>query len=393
MSNNASITESLEVIDNIKINLAGIVAQESTRKGMLANNRDLLKDNLTVLTKVTSQLRNLEIQTISETAALKSRIEESNIWRNELINYSSPMVKNIKEKRDNNMNENKRRDITPCNKEKERKNKDIKRPKSAESKKLKTRNRTKDRIDKAKNAEFQTGFIIKKPVDETPSQVLDNIWVEIKSKNSKPKLNNNTLKTGDIYLKPNDEATREAIAQIKNHQLTEEHTLKPKILIFNIDKNLNKAEIIKAILEQNDLPLNVQKEDINLLTSRTPREAADSRKVSWLAEVSPRIYKTVVNKILYIGLSRCRTSPYDQVSRCFRCQKYGHVAKHCIANEQTCMNCTSNETGHDFITCNKSPKCANCGKGSPSNHFDCPARTNAQVRRCLRTDYGKCNNA
>ena len=62
----------------------------------------------------------------------------------------------------------------------------------------------------------------------------------------------------------------------------------------------------------------------------------------------------------YDGL-KFKTLPYILlVTRCFRCQGYGHVARHCYKPNDVCPACAGS---HKFNACptKDQKKCANCG--------------------------------
>ncbi|KAL1442147.1 hypothetical protein MTO96_030925 [Rhipicephalus appendiculatus] len=80
-----------------------------------------------------------------------------------------------------------------------------------------------------------------------------------------------------------------------------------------------------------------------------------------------------------LGFTRHELEDYVETPpRCFKCQRFGHVAKHC-RGEQRCKHCGG---PHDFKTCTSKEKlvCANCGGDHPASYGRCPARTAAQRR-------------
>ncbi|KAH6943906.1 hypothetical protein HPB50_000460 [Hyalomma asiaticum] len=65
--------------------------------------------------------------------------------------------------------------------------------------------------------------------------------------------------------------------------------------------------------------------------------------------------------------------------RCFKCQRFGHVAKHCTA-EQRCKRCGG---PRNFKTCDRTEGfvCANCGGSHPASYSRCPIRSAALERK------------
>lgn len=65
--------------------------------------------------------------------------------------------------------------------------------------------------------------------------------------------------------------------------------------------------------------------------------------------------------------------------RCYSCQRYGHIAAHCVAKEVKCSICSG---AHDWKSCEPgtSPKCANCSEAHPATTPSCPKRLEAVKR-------------
>lgn len=81
-----------------------------------------------------------------------------------------------------------------------------------------------------------------------------------------------------------------------------------------------------------------------------------------------------------LGFTRHETIDYVETPpRCFKCQRYGHVAKYC-RGEQRCKRCGG---PHDFKTCTCSENflCANCSGGHPASYSKCPTRAAAIKRK------------
>lgn len=84
-----------------------------------------------------------------------------------------------------------------------------------------------------------------------------------------------------------------------------------------------------------------------------------------------------------LGFWRSKVRDYTEPPpRCFRCQRFGHVAKHCHSNQARCSLCCGD---HEWRNCTKSSpvKCANCGGDHPANTSTCPTRLAAIRRRKL----------
>ncbi|CAF3640849.1 unnamed protein product [Rotaria sp. Silwood1] len=63
----------------------------------------------------------------------------------------------------------------------------------------------------------------------------------------------------------------------------------------------------------------------------------------------------------------------NKPSQCYKCFKYGHVAKYCRSKNQLCSRC--GEENHKYDNCPKSdqhPNCCNCKGGHVATSTDCP---------------------
>jgi hypothetical protein len=64
-----------------------------------------------------------------------------------------------------------------------------------------------------------------------------------------------------------------------------------------------------------------------------------------------------------------------RIKQCYRCLKYGHIAKHCKQDEgtKTCSKCATD--GHTSAECvSQATKCKNCGGGHVAFSNECPVR-------------------
>ena len=128
----------------------------------------------------------------------------------------------------------------------------------------------------------------------------------------------------------------------------------PKLVIFDVPRNLTEGDLVDTIYNQNeDLLDQMTKEEFK--DNFKPRFRIGKRVVestNLVVEVSPRI-RTILrasDKIrLYIERRSCKIQDFRGVSRCFNCQYYGHVAKFWREKEKICSFCAKN--GHMAIEC------------------------------------------
>lgn len=79
-----------------------------------------------------------------------------------------------------------------------------------------------------------------------------------------------------------------------------------------------------------------------------------------------------IPRMVRIGYMVFKTRIYiPRVTRCYKCQKFGHIAKNCFRTFQVCSICSGD---HSFNQCPNSAvkKCANCSGPHSANDRECP---------------------
>ena len=115
---------------------------------------------------------------------------------------------------------------------------------------------------------------------------------------------------------------------------------------------------------------------------------------NWVVAVCPELHERVSKEgHLWVGWRRCVVHSVNWVTMCFRCQCYGHMAKHCRDSQETCGHCASK--GHRTGTCPAKvagvvPVCAACRRTGRRGDHDlfcrqCPSYVAALVRQMSRT--------
>lgn len=152
----------------------------------------------------------------------------------------------------------------------------------------------------------------------------------------------------------------------------------PKLMLYNIPKNYDKEEVVKDFIEQN-LPKAINEEQssdrVKICFATGP---CDKDTYNLVIQLSGPDHKTLVRKgKAFLNWNSVRVADFVPVTRCYRCQKYGHISKVCNAERETCGHC--GRVGHERNNCttpNSEPKCSNCRPGL-NNHSvhakECPS--------------------
>lgn len=187
--------------------------------------------------------------------------------------------------------------------------------------------------------------------------------------------------------------------QLKNSGLKVEDATKrrPKVIVLGVPSNLSEKEIFDCLYEQNisDKHPNLNRNTLNNAVRVSHKSGKKNEPTcNYILEVAAPIRRTLIEQQrVFINWTSCAVRDYTLVTRCYKCQQYGHSAKFCRDTESTCGHCGS--TGHSIKECSKpaeSAKCATCVRfNKPANHKtgdeQCPARKSAVTRHISTTDY------
>lgn len=168
----------------------------------------------------------------------------------------------------------------------------------------------------------------------------------------------------------------------------------PRVIIFDVPRELNEGSLAEAIHLQNvDIMDKTQFSRDFKLVFKTGDKKKDV--VNWVAEVTPDIRKILINKSrVFVGWRSCNIQDYISLTRCYRCQSFGHVAKYCKEKVDTCGHCS--EEGHNFKVCpnkNRHEVCVHCKRiKRPDDHSsrakNCPVYVMALEQFINKIDYG-----
>lgn len=101
---------------------------------------------------------------------------------------------------------------------------------------------------------------------------------------------------------------KEIARRVPTLRVTEPKKPNPRVLIYDVDRNLEEEEIKECIYKQNLEELGFTEED---------------------REARPRREHLLEAGRVYIDFAACRVVDQLVITRCFRCQGYGHVTRVC----------------------------------------------------------------
>jgi hypothetical protein len=172
---------------------------------------------------------------------------------------------------------------------------------------------------------------------------------------------------------------------------------KPRIVVIGVPVTMQEPEVFKCIFQQN-LAGKLEDWSLEKFTSSIKLSHKSGKKdaetCNYIIEVPAVIRKALIlNDRVFINWSSCPVRDFTLVTRCYKCQQYGHAAKTCKAESNSCGHCGS--VGHTIKECSRladPPICATCMHyKKPCNHTtgdpECPARQMAEKRYVNSIDY------
>lgn len=239
-------------------------------------------------------------------------------------------------------------------------------------------------------------FVKSKTADETTDETKLNMMKCFNPQREKVQIKNIRKTRNGLLI---ETTTQEGLKILENHTaLNEKFNIQrpkkrnPRIIIYDVPKDLTEEQLTEAVLSQNP---DVKKTDCNEIFM--PRFRTGKRKtetVNWVVEVSPEIRNGLLKLgRVYVGCLACKVQDFILVTRCFKCQGFGHISKHC-EKELFCSSCA--ESGHKHDDCpnkEKPKKCINCNRRNIDHNHDvtdkkCSTYKIALERTINSTNYG-----
>lgn len=162
---------------------------------------------------------------------------------------------------------------------------------------------------------------------------------------------------------------------VQNPGLEKELASKKAVIAYNVDTSLTIEEV---------------KEELK----NTYSSVSEVERFSKEGNTLPLIKITVEdenerNEILKNGLKmfymkyKCKQEVgKPEPIRCYKCQKFGHIASKCPSSVKICSQCGTSDcpkSSDKEASCDKDKKCANCGENHTSSYLGCPKRKEIQA--------------
>lgn len=213
--------------------------------------------------------------------------------------------------------------------------------------------------------------------------VKDGIFQELKECSKSLKVRGiRRLRDKSVLLELDDEKGLEVVKQkmekSKNFQTSEPGKIYPRILVYDVSKNVNEHEFIDELVNKN-LEEIAGKEDLKKEIKLIFRMGQKDGKCNLVLSVSGRIYNKLQSQgRIFINFDSHRVKEYTSITRCFKCHGFGHTSRVCSKVNPICGHCA--QEGHVYKECKNrhlNPVCVNCkNKKKKDDHvtksLECP---------------------
>lgn len=175
---------------------------------------------------------------------------------------------------------------------------------------------------------------------------------------------------------------------------------RPIVMIYDVGSDLKDEDILDEVFSRNMNGSEIQEEEFKRefkVRHRYKDKRLPGKKCHIVVECSVRVRNWLRSKErLFIEWQSCRVKDYVDVARCYKCQRYGHIAKHCSGEKMACSYCAGEHTFKDCPKKNNKDRvcCINCKReGRVDDKHDagwrgCPAYEKAVKRNNEKIDYG-----
>lgn len=166
------------------------------------------------------------------------------------------------------------------------------------------------------------------------------------------------VRNGGVLVTCEDSSSSSSCQEDLISKLGEKYTVKqldktkPLLKIIGLFSKMTEEQLVSSIRSQNDCC--DENSSIKLIQIREHQSG-----VTAIIETDATTYKNILGSgRLNIEFERCRVFPFVRITRCFKCQEFGHIANYCKKPEHICGKCGDKHKSEECS--NETIKCVNC---------------------------------
>lgn len=133
----------------------------------------------------------------------------------------------------------------------------------------------------------------------------------------------------------------------------------PRIAVYSVKNTITEQELERSIRNQNRL------NDSAIVKPLFRFGKRNDYVTNWVVELDPETRNLVIpHGKIYIDFTSCKISDHIHITRCYKCQGFGHLAKDCKNEKDCCSHCAGE---HKYKDCEKKEEeicCSNCKKAN-----------------------------
>lgn len=145
------------------------------------------------------------------------------------------------------------------------------------------------------------------------------------------------IKNGGVAIELRDSAqadtVRDLLQKNKEYEVVEPKLRQPKLMVYDLPSEVGPDEVKDVIYEKNLRQRGISRDDYSHSTKLLYRTGPKGEeRCNWVFETSREIRRILLDEgRIFFHLVSVQVVPFQLVTRCFKCQRYGHMSKHCIA--------------------------------------------------------------
>lgn len=137
----------------------------------------------------------------------------------------------------------------------------------------------------------------------------------------------------------------------------------PSAIIYGVEREYKEEDLKEDLVKKNlDISSESEAEEAKKLIKFVHSfKAKDERRVNWIIQLPPKYHKALTSKgRAFLMWRSYGIRNYVNVTKCYKCHGYGHIAKACSSQSQLCSFCGSDDHLRKDCRRKESPVCINC---------------------------------